>query len=272
MFNETDYRNILKEKLEDRMRVNPSYSMRALARDLEIPATRLSQVLQGKQGISEEVAERMALKMSFSETEADFFCTLVKANDARSKTDRKIAQLKLATQFSPHASQRLELDTFKMMSDWHHQALLELTTTKGFKNDTLWIAKRLGISKEEAQGAAERLKRLNLLKEQGKTLVQTHHNLEIPSEIPNDGIKKFHGQLLQKAMQAIHSQTVEERSVTSLVVALRLKDIPAFKEQIMAFLKAFNQNAESREKNKAPEEVYSLGVQLIRLTKKESDL
>lgn len=57
----------------------------------------------------------------------------------------------------------LDLDTFQLLSAWHHLAILELIQIKGFQADSRWIAKTLGISIAQVNVALQRLLRLRLL-------------------------------------------------------------------------------------------------------------
>ena len=55
--------------------------------------------------------------------------------------------------------------TFKIISDWYHYAILELTELKEFESDINWISQRLGISKIEAHMGIKRLKNIGLMVE-----------------------------------------------------------------------------------------------------------
>jgi uncharacterized protein (TIGR02147 family) len=54
-----------------------------------------------------------------------------------------------------------------LLSLWHHFAILELTHIRGFKADSRWIAKTLGISVADVNIALQRLLRLGLLQLSG---------------------------------------------------------------------------------------------------------
>ena len=145
MANPIPYREWLKQEFSDRCRRNPRYSLRAFARDLLFLPSRLSDVLNGKQGLSAKTASQLARRLGLSQAETQEFIALVEAEDARSITQRTLAQAQLEQMKArPSAFQGLDADTFAVISDWHHFALLELVTLDGFQPNRNWISRRFG--------------------------------------------------------------------------------------------------------------------------------
>jgi len=268
MLEARSYQEILKTHLESRCRTNSRYSLRAFARDLGMSSGRLSEILNGKLGMSELAAKQVARRLGLSAEETDHFCMLVVASDARSRVKRSKALSHLA-QLQVHHNEmaQLQLDAFKVISEWYHFALLELTTLKGFKSDAAWIARRLGITRFEVNQAIPRLKKLGLLDEKNGRLFQTEVNLATPSDVPSEALKNFHAQVLKKASDALLMQTVEERDVTNLTIAIHSKELPKLKQKIREFRREFNGTVESNRLNR--DQVYMLAIQFFRLTEKE---
>lgn len=86
------YRDFMLRELERRQRKNPSYSLRAFARDLEVPSSRLSEILNRKMGLSETRAVALAEKLNLSSSEREFFIDLALAEHARSAVIKEMAQ------------------------------------------------------------------------------------------------------------------------------------------------------------------------------------
>src|SRR5688572_17118598 len=80
----------------------------------------------------------------------------------------------------------LQTDAFRVISDWYHYTILELTFVEGFRNDPTWIANKLGITQFEAKEAIARLKRLELLEEISGKLVKTDTHLASSNGVPSD--------------------------------------------------------------------------------------
>jgi uncharacterized protein (TIGR02147 family) len=137
----SDYRQFLKDELEKRIQGNSAYSLRAFARDLAVTPQQLSFVLNKKKGLSLEAAFKVATRLDLNDDERAYFCDLAQMASARSAGAKQLAELRVARSQSVTNFQSITLDVFKIISDWHHYALLELTTTKGFKSEPEWIVK-----------------------------------------------------------------------------------------------------------------------------------
>ena len=85
MNTQIDYLEIIKDEFGSRIESNPSYSMRAFARDLEISPSRLSEILNGRGGMSSVMAQKIASKLGLQRSEIDYFKALVERRHGRSK-------------------------------------------------------------------------------------------------------------------------------------------------------------------------------------------
>jgi uncharacterized protein (TIGR02147 family) len=260
---EKDYRSVLREELEVRCEKNSRYSLRAFSRDLGITSSRLSEVLGGRYGLSREAAEAIAKKLGWSKDESDIFCDLVDSEHARTKKKKSEAKSRLKSK--PSNYQQLTLDSFQVISDWYHYAILELTSVRDFESDPKWIARRLGINDHPVVAAIERLKRLDLLIEKNGTLHASSGFTASPSGIPSDALKKFHRQLLEKALSSLYLQNVDERDISHVVLAVDRNQIKDAQEEIKKFRRGFDTRFGRASKK---DEVYCLGVTFFRLQEK----
>ncbi|MFW7382211.1 MAG: TIGR02147 family protein [Oligoflexus sp.] len=163
IFQFNDYRDILKNELSRRTKQNPSYSQGALARDLGLAPSRLSEILNGKQGMSVKVAMKIAKGLRLSAEEQEFFSTLVECQHGRSRLARETATLRLEKFRHLRRFEPLQSEFFKALSSWYHLAIIELQKLSECKWDASWIARQLGIEAQEAEEAMKRLSRLGLI-------------------------------------------------------------------------------------------------------------
>jgi uncharacterized protein (TIGR02147 family) len=265
----SDYRALLKEEFASRAAANPLYSLRAFARDLQISSGRLSDVLNGKSGLSVSTARKLALQLKFSPEETKLFLAYVERKHARLKLKKANAEAYLS-EFEKRAKYNvLPLDHFKVVADWYYFALLEACSLSDKKNNFKWFAKRLKISPEEARVACERLIRLGLLENKNNELTPTEDFTATPSDIPSEAIQRHHLQILEKAKQALTHLPVDTRDFSTITVAIRSKDLPEAKEMIKEFRRRFN---EKFRKAKTKDQVYCLGVQCFPLTSNLEEL
>lgn len=261
----TNYREWLKKEFEVRARRRPGYSLRAFARDLGVPAPKLSQTLRGICGISAARAEQIAKRLKFSDRERELFVAMVEAEHGRSAVTRAKARERLSALNTDDGFGELALERFRIISDWYHFAILELTDTADFKSDPRWIANRLGISVEETRKAIERLETFGLLeKDENGRYYQTHANIATPSGVPSKAIRDHHAQVLELAHRALEEVPVDLRDFSTMTMAINTDQLEEAKEALKEFRRKFCRNIQKRD---GKDRVYVLSIQFFPVDK-----
>lgn len=160
---------------------------------------------------------------------------------------------------------QLTADQFHVVSDWHYFAILNLISIKGFRSDPAWIAVRLGVSQSMVESALERLKRLEMVKEDGRgRLSRAKPRYRTTDDIANLSLRKSHHQTLDLAKEALDSEPIDRRDFTWLTFPISARKLPVAKAMIRKFqdeiLASFEGDADC-------DEVYRLAIQLFSLTK-----
>lgn len=260
---ESDFRKVLRNELEARLGRLPRYSLRAFAKDLGLAPSRLSEILSGKQGLSRARAQSVGERLGLALAERELFCDLVESEHARGQVGRELARLRLEKQKLDQSYKTLELDAFAAVSDWYHFALHQMTGLAGFKSDIKWIAKRLEISTLQVTEALERLERLGLIKREKGRITRAQEFIATPEGIPSAAIRKFHRQILERALVALESQPVEERNFSVMITPIDKKKLKDAQRWVKSFRRRF---AGRVSENGMPTDVYCLAVQLFNLT------
>ena len=73
------FRDFLNEEYQRRLETNRRYSLRAFARDVDVSAAFLSQVISGKRRLSEDRAEEVAGRLGWSRSRSERFLKFVRA-------------------------------------------------------------------------------------------------------------------------------------------------------------------------------------------------
>jgi uncharacterized protein (TIGR02147 family) len=268
IYEHKDYRAFLKSELADRAAQNKQYSLRAFSKKLGVSSSYLSEVLQNKKSLSVDKALEIATNLGLSGTESHYFCLLVQADLLRGSEASQSIEAQLQT-LNPHRkTQDLSLDMFRTISDWYHFAILELTFLEDFKVTPLSAAKKLLITKAEAEVAIDRLLRLELLeKDQRGNLRRTEDYTLAQSYVSNQALKSFHTQLLNKAIKALVNQSPSERISNSDIVAIAPENIAKVRKLSDQFTEELLKLAD-RSKNRSS--VYCLSVHFFNLTSKGS--
>lgn len=107
------YREILTQALENRSQRRPGYSQNALARDLGLRPSQLSEVLRGKKGLSRTSAERVAQVLGLDPHLRTRFCDMVESEHGRSRKKRERAQARLEVEIELHGRYRVVSQVFE---------------------------------------------------------------------------------------------------------------------------------------------------------------
>ncbi|MGZ3694297.1 MAG: TIGR02147 family protein [Bdellovibrionota bacterium] len=261
------YQSFLTSEFARRKRRNSGYSLRAFARDLEIPAPKLSQILSGRCGLSGNRATTLALRLGLSEKDAELFVLCVETQHSRSAVAKARAKQALAQLTVNDEFENLDLDRFSIIRDWFHFAILELTEVKDFSPEIEWISKRLGIGIAECSAAVQRLMDFGLLQEDAvKGLKQSHADLATPSGIPSRELRDHHSQVLRKAEAALEEVPVAERDISEITMAIDSRKLKEASAWIKDFRRKFCRDLqESAEKDR----VYCLAIQFFPFDQKK---
>ncbi len=251
-----EYRVWLSEQLDARRKKNSAYSLRAFARSLNIPAASLSQIMLGKRPLTLKTALRIAEGFDFSPVERQAFLSSVvwHGTPIPEKTDLKNYTV-------------LESETFAVISDWYHYAILSLGEIKPNRCDPKWISKQLGITQVQSRNALERLFKLGFIKKVGRGYTQATPNLDIQCSSKLQALRKYHRQNLQLAEKALDNEPIPARDFNSMTMAIDPDKLPQAKEAIRKFRDEISNLLEKGNRCR----VYTLAIQLFPISKMKTE-
>lgn len=267
--NDITYRFFITREFDRRCQRNPSYSLRAFARDLEVSVSSLSEILRAQAGLSAWAAAKLVLKLQLSDIEAEYFKALVEVEHSRSIIKKKQAKLRLETLQEQQNFREFDQEKAKVISDWFYSAILELTELEEFESNEKWIAKKLGMSLEQTQLALQRLFQLELLAIIDGRWVQTQKQLCFQSDIACNEFKKHHLQMLEKAKMAIMDLDADTRELSSVTLAISSQELPRIKKFLSATRKKLMMDAEKME---SKDRIYALTLHLFPVDQKLSSI
>jgi uncharacterized protein (TIGR02147 family) len=259
-----DFRLFLQNELIRRCEKNPHYSLRAFAKTLGVHHASLSGILAGKRPLTSKTVNKFCLALNLSPTETRGFIELTKKNS------------RFSTQLSAQESapvlnhEELTLDTFMSISEWYHDAILELTHIRNFKANPKWIAKALGITASEVNIAAERLQRLELLEiSQDGTWVDLSRNntTNVTNDFTSIALRKYQKKILELSIHALENLPRTQRDHTSTTIAIQSSDLAEAKERIKEF--RFELAAFLQRDGVEPDSVFQLALSFFPLTRPE---
>jgi uncharacterized protein (TIGR02147 family) len=259
---ELDFRNFLVDGLKQRQAKNPTYSMRAFARDLGISPQKLNQVLTGKSGLSPQSAQSIAEKLALRKAESDVFMALVESKHHRSRFARIAAQERVENLKNWSGFQTIDPGELRSMSEWYHWAAYVLVDLDDFRPDFDWISKKLGISAPLAAKAYDDLFALGLIREEapGKW-VRDASKFRVRTDQPSEHLRNYYRQLWEIANKALDAEPESRRDFSATMLSIGLDDIEFVKEECDAFHKSLIDKISKRPGR--AEAVYALAVQFF---------
>lgn len=256
-----DFRLYLQGELSGRLKENPNYSLRQFAKLLAVDPSALVKLLKGDRPIGRLLIKRFGERIGLSPDEINEFISYQERNKSR-KTDS-----------APSAQeyQQITLDTFRLISDWHHYAILELIRVDSFVPDSRWISQALNIPISEVNFAIERMVRIGILEINESTGAWIDHT-EISTNIAKpyfDGAqKKLQKQILEKAIYALEHVPVSQRDQSSMTMAIDINLLPEAKEKIKQFRRELSRFLSRGQKRN---QVYHLALSLYPVSSIENE-
>jgi uncharacterized protein (TIGR02147 family) len=267
------FKDYLKSELDRRMTLNTAYSMRAFARDLKLPVSRLSELLSGKAGVSLSRVEEIVGCLRLSDNEAQFVKDIASIEFGKSillknQAIKRISSLR-------KTSYQMTAEDFEEISDWYYFAILELISKVETENNLKALSYKIGIKLSLCEFAVKRLIRKGFLIEDSGFWKTTNKSMSVPGE-PRESIQKFHKQFAAESVKAFTNSDFIEREFISTFAMLTEEEIQVLRLKMNALVDdAFTEITEQRkhQKNKKMQfKLYGLGLQLFPVKAIKSNL
>ena len=256
-------REFFRAVLADRIGRRPGYSLRSLARSVDVSPTQLCQVLNGRKRMSPTSALRVGKKLGLPTREQTYLTLLAQYEletdpAGRAEIHSRIEGLR------PDATHDVDADSFRVIANWYHFPILQMTYLDDCDLSAVSISRRLGISELEAGEAVDRLQRLGLLAKDARGRWKSANaRVVVGASERNDAIRQFHRQMLIRAIGSLETQTPDQKKIGSETFA---GDPEQLSEANEILEETFNRILALFGKGKKKTRIYHLGIQLFELT------
>lgn len=248
------YISKLQQHLCQKQRENPSYSMRAYARDVGIHPSTLSQILKGKRPLPYKDTPTLVKRLNLDPKERTRFLESV----LRTKTS--LDEIKIAA-----LDERFIIDesNYSVIAEWEHYVVLDLFEVKGFKANSDHVSKRLGITEVRADVVLRNLVTAGLLEiTKSGELKRVHDDVKTTEDIASRALRDSHKENLRLAAEKLDAIDVELRDFSAATFAVDLEKLPEAKTIIREFRMKMAALLKSGEKT----DVYQLAIQFYPMT------
>jgi uncharacterized protein (TIGR02147 family) len=186
--------------------------------------------MKGRCGLSETRAQNVAQTLNWSEARYEHFWDLIQSRFSKNTVQKKLAHQRAKKRLRRTGS-RLSSDSFAVISEWYHLAILEYCQIHATQN-LFQMATDLRISHEAARTAVARMKRLGLMEKSDRGWIPAQGETHIGDEESSEAVRQFHAQMLQKAQQNLEEVSMEERTNVSIVFSIPRQHLPKVKAEI----------------------------------------
>lgn len=246
----------LHAELKSRKSLNPRYSLRAFARSLGISPGTLSQILNSKKPISPKILEKVFQKLNLEGTSLEN----LKEVHSDIKKWRSVKNL------NERNNVEIDDETFSLISDWYHYAILELVKLDDFEPNIKWIASKLGLEIEIAEKGIERLLKLELLaiSKEGHFFATSEFTRISNSPRTSAARRNRQKQILELSKIKIDEVDIVNRDHSAITMTVDFSLLPEIKERIRKFRKDLGNYIVKN--SKKSEAVYELQISFFPLT------
>jgi uncharacterized protein (TIGR02147 family) len=272
---------LLRRFLARKQEFNPSYSLRALSRDLGLSVSYVSGVLRDQKPFPtarfDQIADKLGmddlakgqlsqaiLRLSLQKSASELPARLP-ALDSE-PTSRKRSERSAVLKYI-EASQR----EYQALDRWYTIALLDLVSCKGFTPDPAWISRRLGITPHEAEASWRYLleHKLVALGPDG-SYRKTKYKMRFPTSRSLGAVRAYHRQMIGLALQELQlrtdAQSFERRLITGITFASNPRNLKKAQRRLSEALYEISEILSQGECT----ELYQLNAQLFALTRNQS--
>jgi uncharacterized protein (TIGR02147 family) len=253
---------LLKKYFDHKKKSVHGFSLRFLAKRLDVSPSFLSRVLNGQKSIPHSLLIPLGLALDISPE------VFAQVKDSR----QIIIPIKGKTPIRTETEDWVLAGetSSRLLTQWFYIPILELFGLKNFDGSIAQISERLSISKESVAVAVRELISLGCLQEIEKgRLTKTNRKLRFSSSRSKSEIRSFHSQMLQKAKDELKNKTSEEDFEKRLITGITLTAPKEKIEEVKRKLSECLHEIANELTAEAGDEVYHLSAQLFPLTYKK---
>ena len=253
----------LQTVLNERKSKNSRYSLRAFSGQLgfKSPST-ISSILSGNRKLSLSTALQISSHLGHTPKEARYLELLIHLEknlerDQKSRVLDELRTIKPDMKYEKHS-----LDTFRLIADWYHLAIVALSKKANFDLTPSSVSEAFGaeVSKNQAKVALDRLDRLGFI---NKNNQKTNSDpVLFGDSIKDNAVKQYHKDVIKKGYEAIETQSLNERNLRGSAICLKKENYQKACEIIERCHKEIL-NLSSKD----GDDVYQSNTQLFKLTK-----
>jgi uncharacterized protein (TIGR02147 family) len=267
VFAYVDYRLFLKDYYAQRKSLDPKFSHRYIMGQVNASSAGwFADIVNGRANLSGKHMVKLVRLLGLKDTEAEYFTTLVRYDQAGS-LEEKTQHYRNLLAIKGVKPELVGKDRFEFYSEWYHAVIRELLLFRDFNGDHAGLGKRL----HPPVGAADVKRSLRLLENLGfikKGPAGTYKSA--PGTLKKDpAFKAMHlhnyfQATIRLGFESLDAVPKDERDISTMTFALSMKSFEKAKEEFRALR---NRLLALTESDEPAERVYQCNLHLFPVTR-----
>ncbi len=231
-----DYIEFLEEVYISLRSQRPDYSQRDFARDLDIPAPRINQVLNRKEGLSVKRALLVSKKIDMSEMEREYFSHLVSFKTSKSKKQRETSREYVNKLNHNHSHQYLNQESWSILDLEGWDIVWNYLEIESRLESLRTICMCAGMKKESFNEIILAFIEHDLIGVFEGRAFKKKNNIAFGNSVSSRSIQNFHIRKLEDSIRAVKNLDNSKRKNESMTFSLSKEDIKVIEKRMEAFL------------------------------------
>lgn len=267
IFNYLKLSVFLKEYYKERKKENNSFSYRYLAGQIDLDASNIAKIFEGKRNLPLKYVDEFLKVLSLPRREEEYFKTLHQLSKSKDpKESENLLEELLNIQFV--RSTPLEKNQYSFYSQWHHTAILALIYLTPFKGDF----RGLGLMLDPPINVVKAKESVGLLKDLGLVKIDKFGKYQLTHQIISTGeawkdlaVRQFQKQTLDLAKRSLEEHSKESREISTLTFTGEASDL----EKVKALTKEYRKSIQKViDDSINGDQVFQLNIQCFPISQK----
>lgn len=213
-----DYRLFLRDLFAFFKEIDSHFSIRSLAKKVDVSPSYFTMVLNKKASISDEVLYSLEEHLGLKKEEHAYLLHMIHLSDAESLDKQKEAYKKLARSNLFKSQNTADLMAHKYLSNWYYIAIREMAASPHFRADPKWIQgkvkKKLSLS--QIREALEFLHQAGLIVTDSNGITTASgKSIKCDGPVYKLALTEFYKQIYELAIDSIYQTERSQRYLTS---------------------------------------------------------
>lgn len=255
---------LLNKYFQQKKKHAPGFSLRAVAKRLDVSPSFLSRILSGQRPVPYSLLLKMKTVLDIA---PEVFTSLKEAHEVKIEDNAAPAKGKRTVKTALADWEMASQESVRILREWYFLPILQLASLKGFDGTLAQITTRLGLKESLAKKACEELVDLGLLTRKAGLYSSSNQKLRWDSAKSVAEVRKFHSSMLEQAQESLkQTEDFERRLITGVTLTTSPEKLAAAKKKLADCLHEIANDL--TDDDESATEVYQLAAQLFPLTRK----